>query len=319
MSRGRLVVAGVGGPIGHALVAAARRDYDVVVLTRRVDGTEPKGAEARRWNPRAAAEGAFAHVKELARVLDGADALVNLAGSRIDRGRFGPAHRHRLLDSRVHATTTLVRAAASCRRPPRAWLQGSAVGYYGDRGDEELTEASPPGSLYLSRLVSTWEAAARPASARSRLVYCRSGIVLQRHAPAWRRLAGPIRWGIGGPLGTGRQWYPWIHAEDHARAFLHLMENEAAVGPHNVTAPHPVRQADLTRGAARRLGRPAALRVPAWALRLALGGLAREMVLPSTRALPRRLEAHGFAFHYPDVGAALDVLLADPPRARHPE
>lgn len=316
MSRPRLVVAGAGGPIGRALVAVARRHYDVVVLTRQVDGSEPQGTEARRWNPRAAADGAFAQVKEVARILDGADALVNLAGAPLDRGRFGRAQANRILDSRVHATTTLVRAAASCRRAPGAWLQGSAVGYYGDRGDVPLTEASPRGSLFLSTVTAAWEAAARPAAPRSRLVYIRSGIVLQRDAPVWRRLATPVRWGVGGPLGSGRQWYPWIHADDHARALLHLLEDDAAEGPYNVVAPHPTRQADLTRGIARRLGRPAVVRVPAWALRLALGGLARELVLPSIRALPQRLEAEGFGFQYPDLGAVLDVLLARAPRTR---
>lgn len=306
----RLVVAGASGVVGRALVEAAREAFDVTVLTRRVRGDEPPGARVRAWNPRAAAEGDLGHLKGLARELDGASAVVNLAGASIDAGRFGNAHKNRIVDSRVHATTTLVRAAKLCPTPPAVWLQGSAVGYYGDRGEQELREGAAKGDLFISDAVAAWEAAAHPAGARSRLAILRTGLVFDRAAPAWRRMILPIRLFAGGPLAGGRQWWAWIHGTDLARAMLHVLRDPEAEGIYNLCAPEPVRQVELARAVARRLRRPALLPAPAWALRLALGGLADALILPSARAVPARLARSDFTFRHPNLASALDELLA---------
>lgn len=310
MAQPHLVVAGASGIIGRNLVAAARHRYRVTVLTRDVNGSEPEGAEPLAWNPGAAADGDEAHLAGLARTLEGAAALVNLAGAPIHKGRFGRRHKHRIVDSRVHATSTLVQAAQRCERPPAVWLQGSGAGYYGDRGEEKLREGAPRGQgIFLADACAAWEAAAHPAGERSRLVIARQGIVLHREAPAWQRMLLPIRLGAAGPWGGGRQWYPWIHGEDATRAQLHLLETASAEGIYNLAAPEPVRQVELARSAARRLGRPALFPTPKWVLRLALGGLADNLVLPSARLLPARLQRDGFTFLYPDAEAALDELL----------
>ncbi|MEX2501339.1 MAG: NAD-dependent epimerase/dehydratase family protein, partial [Trueperaceae bacterium] len=220
----RLVIAGASGPIGRAIHRAARDRYDVTVLTRRLNGSEPDGARARAWNPTAARDHDNEALADLAEAIAGADALVNLAGSSID-GRFGPEHRASLLSSRLTATETLVHAAALAPRAPRVWLQGSAVGIYGDRGDEELNDRSAPGSgTFMTEIVQAWEAAAQPAAERSRQVVLRIGMALGPEAEAWQRLLLPSRLGAGGPLGSGRQRWPWIHVDDLARAALFLIE-----------------------------------------------------------------------------------------------
>ena len=199
----------------------------------------------------------------------------------------------------------------SCGHPNRrpSWYQASAIGYYGHRGDEVLTEAAGPGEDFdLADLVLRWEASAAPVREAARLVVGRGGLVLAHDAPAWRRLVLPVRLFLGGPLGSGRQWYAWIDADDQARAMLHLLENPSSEGAYNLTAPEPVRQLELTRAAAQRLNRPAFFPVPAAILRLALGGTADALLLPSARAIPANLESEGFEFRWPTMAAVMDKL-----------
>ena len=308
----RLVIAGASGVVGRALVHAAADRYDVTVLTRRVSGAEPAGARARAWNPTAARDQDHDALADLAEAIAGAEALVNLAGSSIAAGRFGPAHRAELLSSRLTATETLVHAAALAPEAPSVWLQGSAVGLYGDRGEEELHDGSSAGTnLFLCEVGQAWEAAAAPAAERSRLVVGRIGLALHPEAEAWRRLLLPIRLFVGGPLGSGRQWWPWIHADDLARAMLFVIEHDAFEGPVALTAPAPARQIEVTRAAAARLGRPAFVPVPAFALRIVLGRMADELLLPSARVVPRRLLEAGFEFRYGTIQEAVEGLLGD--------
>lgn len=310
MPQPKLVVAGSGGPIARHVVAAAREDFDVVALTRTVDGSQPAGSRAVAWNPRAVREGDEAAIDALAATLEGARAVVNLAGAGIANGRLGPDHRRRVMESRVDSTTTLVGALARTSRPPDAWIQGSASGYYGDRGEEVLTEDAARGSaLFLSDVVAAWENAAQPASARTRLVVTRFGLVLAEDAPAWQRMLLPIRLFVGGPLGGGTQWFPWIDGDELGNVVRFLIDRDDARGVFNVTAPEPVRQRQLARKAATRLGRPAIVPVPAFALRIVLGGVADQLLLPSQRVVPERLDALGYAFEYPDIDRALDKLL----------
>ena len=313
MAPPRLVIAGAKGVVGRHLVGAARDRYDLTVLTRSVDGAEPAGVRAVAWNPRAAREGDRAAIGALAEVLDGSRALVNLAAVSLSAGRLGPEHAARVVDSRVDGADTLVAANAAAVSPVEVWFQASAVGYYGDRGDEILTESSGAGDDFLASIVRTWEGAAQPAAERSRLVTGRFGLVLAGDAPAWQRYLLPIRLLLGGALGSGKQWYPWIDGHDLARAILWLIETDDAEGAYNLTAPEPVRQAELSRAAARKLGRPASMRVPAFALRLALGRVADAVVLPSIRALPERLLGSGFVFEAATIEQEMTRLWPNGP------
>lgn len=315
MSRPRLVIAGAGGVVGRHLIAAARDRYDITVLTRHRDGDAPQGVRVRVWNPRAAREEDDRAIGALAGVLDGARALVNLAGAPLSDGRLGSEHARRVVDSRVDSAATLIAANASAIAPVDVWFQASAVGFYGDRGDDLLTEHSAPGDDLLADTARAWEAAAQPAAELSRLLIGRFGLVLAEDAPAWQRLLLPIRLYVGGSLGSGRQWYAWIGADDLARAILWLIEDDEAEGIFNVTAPEPVRQVDLARHAAERLGRPLWTRVPGFALRLGLGGVADALVLPSIRALPQRLQSSGFTFSFPTIERMMTHLL---PRTSEP-
>jgi uncharacterized protein (TIGR01777 family) len=252
-----LVLAGGSGLIGRHLITAALPRYQVVLLTRRIDGSEPAGVQALAWQPRAAREGDEASVERLAQALSGTQAVVNLAGASIAKGRLGEAHRRRVSESRADSTTTLLEACLRTERPPAAWFQASAVGYYGDSGDRELFEDAAPGSDALAHSCLAWEGAAAPLAEHTRLIVGRIGLVLAKDAPAWQMYLAPIRLGLGGRLGSGRQWYAWIDADDLAHAILFLLENEACQGVYNLTTPQPVRQLDLSRKAAARLG-PAA-------------------------------------------------------------
>jgi len=300
-----VIIAGAGGIIGQRLIEALRGRDDgdgaprITALTRRADGHWPDGVTPFVWNPAAARLGDAAALAALAAKLDGAAALVNLAGSSIAAGRLDAAHVARVKGSRVDAATTLLAAVRRAAAPPGVWLQASGVGLYGDRGDELLTEASAPGDPARDVLVPTslaWEAAAAPAADLTRLVTARFGVVFDRDAEAWRKLLLPVRLFAGGPLGSGRQWLPWISGRDTARALVWLIETPAAAGTFNLTAPEPARQIDVTRTAARALRRPAWLPAPAFALRLALGNVADALLLSSQRVIPQRLLDAGFVF-----------------------
>jgi uncharacterized protein len=316
MADHEVIIAGAGGIIGQRLIEALReRRADappITVLTRRGDGRWPAGVTPFVWHPAAAREGDDAALAALAERLDGAAALVNLAGSSIAAGRLDAAHLSRVKGSRVDAGTTLLAAARRAERPPAVWLQASGVGLYGDRGDELLTEASAPGDPARDVLVPAglaWEAAAAPAADLTRLVTARFGVVFDREAEAWRKLLLPVRLFAGGPLGSGRQWMPWISGRDVARALVWLIETPSVNGTYNLTAPEPARQIDVTRAAARALRRPVWLPAPAFALRLVLGNVADALLLSSQRVIPERLLDAGFTFEDRTIEGAVPGLL----------
>ncbi len=304
-----VVIAGASGVVGRHLVARARAEGIAVRTLAYGAGRSGDGVEAHPWRPDAAASGDEAELSAVGAALEGADALVNLAGASLAAGRLSTPHKRRVMRSRLDATRALARAHARCAAPPPVWVNASAVGYYGDTGEAEVDEASPRGPGFLAAVCERWEEAATAARGRARVVLARIGLVLADDAPAWRSLLRPIQWGLGGPLGSGRQWWAWIDADDLARALLFLARTPAAEGAFNLTAPHPVRQADLAWETALLAGRPALLRAPAFALRAAVGEVADALLLPSCRALPRRLQALGFEWERENIGQELVSLV----------
>jgi uncharacterized protein (TIGR01777 family) len=237
---------------------------------------------------------------------------VHLAGAGIGDKRWSARRRREIVSSRVASTAVLVRALAELSRPPATMVSASAVGFYGDRGDEELTEDSGPGTGFLADLCRAWEDATEPAAqAGVRVVRLRSGIVLSAHGGALARQLPLFRLGLGGRLGTGRQWLSWISLADEVGAILHGLDDTALRGPVNATAPTPVTNRDFTRALGRALHRPTVMTVPGMALRIALGpDLASEMVLAGQRVVPTRLTSTGYRFHHADVDSALAAALA---------
>lgn len=290
----KIVIAGASGFIGQALVAGLESDGHEV---RRLVRTAATGPRTIPWNPAA---------RELdATALHGVDVVVNLAGENIGAGRWTAGRRRGILQSRLSATGTLVDALARLDRPPTVLLSASAVGFYGDRGDVELDEAAPGGDGFLADVCRRWEdEAARAGALGVRVVRARFGVVLAVEGGALARMLPVFRLGLGGRLGSGRQWMSWISRDDAVAALRHLLGG-GVEGPVNLVAPAPVTNAEFTRCLAQALRRPAIFPVPAAALRLALGQMADEALLASTRAVPGRLRASGFAFRHPTLGAAL--------------
>ena len=288
----RVVVAGGTGFLGSALrTALLAAGHEVKVLTRRA-----RSRDDIAWTP-------DGQTGPWAAQLTGVDAIVNLAGEGMADRRWTAARKAALIESRLQATSSLVAAALGLPRPPRVFVSGSGVGIYGPRGDETLTEASLAGGDFVARMATAWEAAAAPVAATSRLVTLRTAVVLG-DGGALKQLRLPFKLGVGGLLGTGRQWMSWIHLEDWVGLTQRVIEDSAATGPFNLTAPAPVTNAEFTAALGRALHRPTVLPVPAFALRLALGEIA-DVLLTGQRAVPAKADALGYRFRYPRVDEAL--------------
>ena len=288
-----VAVSGASGLIGSALIRALQESgHDCGRLIRRA----PRNPNELEWRPeRGLAEPT---------AVEGFDAIVHLAGESVAGGRWTAERRHRIRSSRIPATLRLVESLSTIERPPRVFVCASAVGYYGDRGDELLDEDSTAGSGFLASVCRDWEAAAAAAATVcERVVILRFGVVLSAAGGALPRMLTPFRLGLGGCLGSGRQYFPWIHLEDAVAAILRLLGR--GEGPVNLTAPEPVTNADLTRSLARTLRRPALFPVPRPALLVAFGAMARETLLASARVVPARLLSDGFAYRYPTLDSAL--------------
>lgn len=300
----KVVISGGTGLVGRALVASLRRDgHGAVVLTRRPGSVSglPEGTVVAGWDA--------VSVEPLVEVLEGADAVVHLAGSGIAEGRWTDERKRRIRASRVESSRALAEAIGRCSRRPSALVQASAVGYYGGRGDETLTEESAPGQGFLPAVCAEWEAASAPVESLGvRRVLLRTGIVLARDGGALPRMALPFRLFVGGPVGDGKQWMPWIHLADEVAAIRFLLETEGAAGPFNLTAPEPLTNLDFCRALGRALGRPSWMPAPAFALRLVFGEMA-EILLEGQRALPARLLEAGFTFRFPTAEQALGDLV----------
>ncbi|MEV6807646.1 TIGR01777 family oxidoreductase [Streptomyces sp. NPDC017248] len=294
MERSRIAVAGASGLIGGALARSLAADgHEVVRLVRR----DPRGPDEVRWDP---ARGSVDTAG-----LAGCDVVVNLAGAGVGDRRWTPEYKRLLRESRVLGTAALAEAVASLPRPPRAFLNGSAIGFYGDTGDRVVDEDAPPGDGFLARLCVEWEGAAAPAAAAGvRTVFLRTGLVVARGGGAWGRLFPLFRAGLGGRLGDGRQYWSYIALRDEVAAIRHLIDGAGLSGPFNLTAPEPLTNREITAAMARVLRRPALFPVPAAALRAVLGEMAGD-VLGSQRAVPRRLLESGFRFACPGIEEAI--------------
>jgi hypothetical protein len=294
----RVIVSGSSGLIGTPLCSRLERGgHEVVRLVRRVPG---KGEL--RWDPLA---GSIDRAG-----LEGADAVVHLAGENVGDGRWTEAKMRRIRESRELGTTLLSEALAGLERKPRVLVSASAIGFYGDRGEELLTEDAPAGSGFLPEVCELWERAADPArDAGIRVVHPRIGVVLSTEGGALARMLTPFRFGLGGPIGDGRQWLSWISLEDQVRVLERAVLDDALSGPVNSAAPGSVRFGDFARTLGRVLSRPAFAPMPAFAARMAFGRMADELLLASIRVEPAALTAAGFEFTHPTLEASLRALL----------
>jgi uncharacterized protein (TIGR01777 family) len=276
----KVLIAGASGLIGTRLLAALHARGDEAVALPRF-GTAP-------WD------------------VDGVDAVVNLAGASIAGKRWSPEYKKELGDSRVLPTRALVEAIEKARQQPRVLVNGSAVGFYGDGGDKVIDESSGPGKDFLAGLVGAWEAEALKAPVRT--VVLRTGIVLSSKGGALEKMVPPFKAFVGGPIGSGKQWLPWIHLQDEVSAILFCLDHDSLQGPVNLAAPGIVNMKEFAKGLGRALHRPSWAPVPAPALRLAVGEFA-EALLTGQRAVPKKLENAGFKFQFPTLDQALANLF----------
>lgn len=296
----KVLVTGSHGLIGSALVQALKLGGHSVRRAVRGTATPPDVT----WD-------IPSHYIDV-QALQGVEAVVHLAGEGVAARRWSGAQKARIRNSRIDGTTLLAEALAGLDTPPRVLVSGSAVGYYGDRGDEELTEDSSPGDDFLAGVCRDWEGATAAAEgAGIRVVHVRTGIVQSGRGGALGKQLPLFKLGLGGKLGDGKQWVSWVSLHDEVGAVLHALRSEDLSGPVNVTGPEPVRNEDLTRALGKALGRWAHLPVPRVALSVALGREMAGSLLSSQRALPTRLESHGYRFKHPTVEAALEAALRD--------
>ena len=300
-----ILVAGATGLIGRRLVQRLiEAGNNVVVLTRNPRKGIGLGSALLRlvqWDARTPGEW-YAE-------LDGSDAVINLSGESIGQKRWTPDQKSRILSSRIDATNAIVGAIGAAARKPRVLINASAVGYYGDAGDDELLESHPSGSDFLADVCRQWESAAHAAEEFGvRVVLPRSAVVLDAHAGALKRLLLPFRLFIGGPLGRGNQWFPWIHLEDEVGALQFALQNTAVTGPVNVVAPDLVTMREFCSTLGKALARPSWAPVPELLLKIVLGEMS-DMVLKGQRAIPRRLLDAGYRFKFPRLDEALADLL----------
>jgi hypothetical protein len=295
----KIVVTGSSGLIGTALVRALRADGHEV---RRLVRHDPRAADESYWDP--------AQHEIDPGALDGIEAVIHLAGVGVADKRWSDAHKQAVMASRVQGTTLIAEAVAKHSEQIKVLVSASAVGWYGERGDTVLDEADDRGDGFLADVVEAWESSTAAATeAGVRVVNIRSGIVLSADGGALGKVLPIFRLGLGGKLGNGKQWMPWIAMADEINAIRFLLVHDELSGPVNLTAPEPVRNVDYTAAIGRALSRPTVATVPRFALRAALAGFADEGALVSQRALPRRLLDAGFDFTYIDIDSALDAIL----------
>jgi uncharacterized protein (TIGR01777 family) len=296
----RVAVTGSTGLIGTPLVRALRADGHTVL--RLVRSRPVSGGDEVYWNP------ALGEIDTAA--LEGVDAVVHLAGENVGQPPWTEERKRRIRDSRVQGTTLIARTLAGLSPRPQVLVSASATGWYGDRGDEVLTEASAPGTGFLAEVCQAWETSADAArDAGIRVVHPRIGLVLTKDGGVLERLLTPFKLGVGGKLGSGRQWMSWVALHDVLEAIRFALGADSLSGPANLTSPAPVTNEEFTRTLGHVLGRPTVLGVPEFALKLALGQMADEALLASQRAVPDGLREAGFVFQYPDLEGALRVAL----------
>jgi len=313
----RILITGATGFVGRPLsIALAETGYEVVALSRRraeaqeifagrVKVVEWDATTASRWSE----------------WVDGALAIINLAGDNIGAGRWSEKKKKVILESRLNAGAAVTEAIRGAEHKPEVLIQASGVGCYGDRGDELLDDDSSNGTGFLADVARKWEASVREvAEIGVRLATIRLGVVLGTHGGVMSRLIPPFRFFVGGHPGSGRQWLPWVHIDDVIGVVRFLIESADCEGPFNVTAPEPTRSKDFYNLLGKAMHRPAFFPMPAFALKLALGEMAAELLLPSTRVVPKKLLDAGYEFTFPDPAAAFsDILEANSPKNRIPD
>ncbi len=301
----RVIITGGTGTIGKPLSQQLLNDgHEVIVLSRSPDRkarSMPTGVRMEKWDAKTAQ--GWGHLA------DGADVIINFAGASID-GRWTDSYKREILSSRVEAGHAVLEAIRSAKQKPKTLVQASAVGYYGaDRGDTVLTEKAAPGGDFLAQVCFDWEASTAEAESLGvRRVVSRTGIVLTNEGGAWPKLVLPFRAFAGGPVGSGKQFYPWIHLEDEVRAIEFLIGNGDARGAFNLSAPTPRRNQEIAKTIGKVMGRPSFLPAPAPALKIALGEMS-TIVLDGQRAVPTKLESLGFTWKYPTIEEAVRELL----------
>lgn len=299
VERMKILVTGSSGLVGGALVPfLTTGGHQAVRLVR----SAAKGEDAVRWDPGRGEIDADA--------LEGLDAAVHLAGENIASGRWNEDTKRRIRDSRVKGTQLLAATLAARRQPPRVLVCASAIGYYGDRGGDVMTESSQAGTGFLADVCREWEAASQPAAdAGIRVVCLRIGVVLSARGGALAKMLTPFKLGLGGVVGSGDQYMSWIALDDVVGAIHHCLMDETLRGPVNGVAPHPVTNREFTKTLGGVLSRPTIVPMPAFAVRLAFGEMGEELLLSSTRVEPRQLSASGYTFRFPELGEALRHLL----------
>jgi len=296
----KILISGASGLVGKSLASALQADGHSVSRLVRPGNARAAGDVA--WDPHAATVDVAA--------MEGFDAVVHLSGANISERRWTPARKAELRSSRIDTTRVLVDALATLEKKPGVFVCASAIGFYGDRGEEILTESSTNGTDFISLLVRDWEAeAVRAEMSAIRAVRLRFGVVLSREGGALPRMLMPFKFGLGGRLGSGRQWMAWIALEDAIEIIRAAVTDDRMAGALNVTAPNPVRNADFTRATASVLGRPAFFAAPAFALRLAVGEMADALLLASQRVVPERLVELDYKFRFAELEPALRVIL----------
>jgi uncharacterized protein len=296
----RILLSGSSGFIGSQIkIFLKLAGHEVVCLVRR---KEDLAADAIYWDP--------IHGAMRKEDFEGFDAVIHLAGAGIAQGRWTKSKKEQLFLSRCRDTWLLSQVLCRLYRPPKTVLCASAIGFYGDRGEEELTEDSPQGTGFLADLCEKWEkATAAVANRGTRVVHARLGVVLSARGGMLKKMLRVFRLGLGGKMGSGKQWVSWISIDDLLGAFYHCLMNEDIDGSVNFVAPQPITQAEFARVLAKRLSRPAFCHLPAWILKAAFGEMAKEMILSSQNVKPAKLLRTGYHFRYPDLKTALDFVM----------
>jgi uncharacterized protein (TIGR01777 family) len=295
----KVLISGASGLVGTEVIAQLKKQgHEAIRLVRR----KAKTSDELEWNPSAGylPEGALENI----------DAVVNLAGATTGKIPWTKTYKKEIVDSRLDSTRTLVKAMHASKNPPKVFISGSASGIYGDCGDELLSESAPKGTGFLSDLAYAWEQEALKAPKQTRVVLVRTTMVMSRKLGALGRLLPLIKLGVGGALGSGRQWWAWISLTDEAAAIIHLIKTETAIGAFNLTAPEPATCDQIVRALAKELRRPAVIKVPTFALNLLIGEAARELLLCSQKMTSTKLEATGFQFTHPKLQKAAQWVVA---------
>lgn len=293
----RVLISGASGLVGTELYGQLKAaGHEPLKLVRR----KAKASDEISWNP--------ARLELDPQVMESIDAVVNLAGATTGRIPWTKRYKQEIVDSRINSTKTLVTAINSAKKTPRVLISGSASGFYGEGGNLWLTEDSPKGEGFLSDLANDWELEAHKA--RTRVVLVRTTLVMSRKLGALGKLLPIIKLGLGGALGTGKQWWAWINLVDEAAAIIHLINTPTAHGPFNLTAPEPATCEQMIKALGDQLGRPTWLRVPAWAMNAFIGEAARELLLVSQKMTANKLLAAGFRFKYPDLNSSVRWVIS---------